>query len=240
MADPLHQFEIHTLLPLQIGGIDVSFTNSSLFMALSVLATTVFLAGGMMSAKQIPGRWQGLVEMTYEFVANLLYENVGSKGCTYFPLVFTIFMFILIGNLLGMIPYSFTYTSHIIVTFGLAMFVFLVVTLIGIIKHRFHFFTLFFPKGAPLFMAPVIIPIEILSYLSRPVSLSVRLFANMMAGHTMLKVFAGFTIALGIFGVAPLVVNTALTAFEVMVAILQAYVFTILTCIYLHDAIHLH
>ena len=209
-------------------------------MALSVLATTVFLAGGMMSAKQIPGRWQGLVEMTYEFVANLLYENVGSKGCTYFPLVFTIFMFILIGNLLGMIPYSFTYTSHIIVTFGLAMFVFLVVTLIGIIKHRFHFFTLFFPKGAPLFMAPVIIPIEILSYLSRPVSLSVRLFANMMAGHTMLKVFAGFTIALGIFGVAPLVVNTALTAFEVMVAILQAYVFTILTCIYLHDAIHLH
>lgn len=240
MADPLHQFEIHTLLPLQIGGIDVSFTNSSLFMALSVLTTTVFLVGGMMSTKQIPGRWQGLVEMTYEFVANLLYENVGSKGCAYFPLVFTIFMFILMGNLLGMIPYSFTYTSHIIVTFGLAMFVFLVVTLIGIIKHGFHFFTLFFPKGAPLFMAPVIIPIEILSYLSRPISLSVRLFANMMAGHTMLKVFAGFTIALGIFGVAPLVVNTALTAFEVMVAILQAYVFTILTCIYLHDAIHLH
>lgn len=240
MADPLHQFEIHTIMPLQIGGMDVSFTNSSLFMAAAVLATTLFLVGGMMNAKQIPGRWQGLVEMTYEFVAGLLHDNVGSKGRAYFPLIFTVFMFILMGNLLGMIPYTFTYTSHIIVTFGLAAFVFTTVTIIGFVKHGLHFFSLFFPKGAPIFMAPVIIPIEILSYLSRPVSLSVRLFANMMAGHTMLKVFAGFTVALGVFGVAPLVVNTALTAFEVMVAILQAYVFTILSCIYLHDAVHLH
>lgn len=240
MADPLHQFEIHTIMPLQIGGMDVSFTNSSLFMAAAVLATTLFLVGGMMNAKQVPGRWQGLVEMTYEFVAGLLHDNVGSKGRAYFPLIFTVFMFILMGNLLGMIPYTFTYTSHIIVTFGLAAFVFTTVTIIGFVKHGLHFFSLFFPKGAPIFMAPVIIPIEILSYLSRPVSLSVRLFANMMAGHTMLKVFAGFTVALGVFGVAPLVVNTALTAFEVMVAILQAYVFTILSCIYLHDAVHLH
>ncbi|MEB3702397.1 ATP synthase F0 complex subunit a [Candidatus Bealeia paramacronuclearis] len=240
MADPLHQFEIHTIMPLQIAGIDVSFTNSSLFMVLAVFASTLFLVGGMMKSKAIPGRWQGLSEMTYEFVASLLNENVGPKGRSYFPLIFTVFIFILMGNLLGMVPYSFTYTSHIIVTFGLAMLVFLAVTLIGIFKHGFHFFSLFFPKGAPVFMAPIIIPIEILSYLSRPVSLSVRLFANMMAGHTMLKVFAGFTVALGLFGVAPLVVNTALTAFEVMVALLQAYVFTILTCIYLHDAIHLH
>jgi len=240
MADPLHQFEIHPIMPLQIGGVDVSFTNSSLFMALSVLATTVFLVGGMMNAKQIPGRWQGLVEMSYEFIAGMLHDNVGTKGRQYFPLIFSIFMFVLMGNLLGMIPYSFTYTSHIIVTFGLAIFVFLTMTLIGIIRHGLHYFTLFVPKGAPVFMLPIIVPIEVLSYLSRPVSLAVRLFANMMAGHTMLKVFAGFTVALGVFGVAPLAVNVALTAFEVMVAILQAYVFTILSCIYLHDAVHLH
>ena len=240
MADPLHQFEIHTIMPLQIGGMDVSFTNSSLFMAFAVLATTIFLVGGMMNAKQVPGRWQSLVEMSYEFIAGMLHDNVGSKGRQYFPLIFSIFMFVLMGNLLGMIPYSFTFTSHIIVTFGLAIFVFTTMTIIGFIRHGFHYFSLFVPNGAPVFMLPIIVPIEILSYLSRPVSLAVRLFANMMAGHTMLKVFAGFTIALGVFGVAPLIVNTALTAFEVMVAILQAYVFTILSCIYLHDAVHLH
>lgn len=240
MFDPLHQFEIHTLIPLKVDGIDISFTNSSLFMVVTVFVTALFLIGGMSRSKMIPGRFQALTEMTYGFVANILDETVGLRGQKYFPFIFTIFMFILMGNLIGMIPYNFTFTSHIIVTFGLAMIAFGTATLVGFIRHGFHYFTLFVPKGAPVYMLPLIVPIEILSYLSRPISLSVRLFANMMAGHTMLKVFAGFTVALGIFGIAPLAVNTMLTAFEILVAILQAYVFTILTCIYLQDAIHLH
>ncbi len=240
MTDPLHQFEIHTLLPLKIAGIDISFTNSSLFMVIAVVTTAFFLIGGMYRIHTIPGRWQSMVELTYGFVANLVDETVGIKGRKYFPFIFTLFMFILMGNLIGMIPYNFTFTSHIIVTFGLAMIAFGTATLIGFIRHGFHYFSLFVPKGAHLYMLPLIVPIEILSYLSRPISLSVRLFANMMAGHTMLKVFAGFTVALGLFGIAPLAVNAALTAFEILVAVLQAYVFTILTCIYLQDAIHLH
>ena len=240
MSDPLHQFEIHSLFPLKVGGVDISFTNSSLFMVATVLVTTVFLMGGMIRSQLIPGRWQSMVEMVYEFIANLLDETVGIKGRKYFPFIFTLFMFILMGNLIGMIPYNFTFTSQIIVTFGLAMIAFGVATLVGFIRHGFYYFTLFVPKGAPVYMLPLIVPIEILSYLSRPISLSVRLFANMMAGHTMLKVFAGFTVALGIFGIAPLAVNTLLTAFEILVAVLQAYVFTILTCIYLHDSINLH
>jgi F-type H+-transporting ATPase subunit a len=240
MTDPLHQFEIHKLIPLKINGFDVSFTNSSLFMVLAILATTLFLVGGMVRAKPIPGRWQSMTELSYSFIANLLDETVGLKGRQFFPFVFTLFMFILMGNVLGMLPYTFTFTSHIIVTFGLAVIAFGVATLVGFIRHGFHYFTLFVPKGAPVYMLPLIVPIEILSYLSRPISLSVRLFANMMAGHTMLKVFAGFTIALGIYGVVPLAVNTLLTAFEFLVAVLQAYVFTILTCIYLQDSINLH
>ncbi|HUX79317.1 MAG TPA: F0F1 ATP synthase subunit A [Alphaproteobacteria bacterium] len=240
MFDPLHQFEIHSLIPLKLDGVDISFTNSSLFMVVTVFVTSFFLIGGMTRSKIIPGRWQSLTEMTYGFVANLLDETVGMKGKKYFPFIFTIFMFILMGNLIGMIPYNFTFTSHIIVTFGLAMIAFGVATLVGFIRHGLHYFSLFVPKGAPIYMLPLIVPIEILSYLSRPISLSVRLFANMMAGHTMLKVFAGFTVILGIFGIAPLAVNILLTAFEILVAILQAYVFTILTCIYLQDAINLH
>ncbi|MBI2706786.1 MAG: F0F1 ATP synthase subunit A [Proteobacteria bacterium] len=240
MHDPLHQFEIHSLIPLKLEGVDISFTNSSLFMVVTVAITTIFLVGGMSRGKLIPGRWQALVEMMYGFVATLLDETAGIKGRKYFPFIFSLFMFILMGNLVGMIPYGFTFTSHIIVTFGLAMIAFGTATLVGFIRHGFRYLTLFVPHGAPFYMLPLIVPIEILSYLSRPISLSVRLFANMMAGHTMLKVFAGFTVVLGIFGVAPLAVNTVLTAFEILVAVLQAYVFTILTCIYLHDAIHLH
>ncbi len=240
MFDPLHQFEIHSLIPLKIHGIDVSFTNSSLFMVTTVILTTFFLMGGMSQTKIIPGRWQSMIEMIYGFVANVIDETVGIKGQKYFPFIFTLFMFILMGNLIGMIPYNYTFTSQIIVTFGLAMIAFGMATLIGFTRHGFHYFSLFVPKGAPVYMLPLIVPIEILSYLSRPISLSVRLFANMMAGHTMLKVFAGFTVALGIFGIVPLAVNILLTAFEILVAILQAYVFTILTCIYLQDAIHLH
>ncbi|EKE09959.1 MAG: ATP synthase subunit a [uncultured bacterium] len=240
MFDPLHQFEIHPLIPLRIMDIDVSFTNSSLFMVLAVLSTILFLVGGIYHSKPIPGRWQSLVEMTHGFIMNLIDETVGVKGRHYFPFIFTLFMFILMGNLIGMIPYNFTFTSHIIVTFGLATIAFTFATLIGFTRHGFQYFKLFVPQGAPIYMLPIIIPIEILSYFSRPVSLSIRLFANMMAGHTMLKVFASFTILLGLFGIAPLAVNTLLTAFEILVAILQAYVFTILTCIYIHDAVHLH
>ena len=188
----------------------------------------------------IPSRFQSISEIFYEFIANMVNDNIGDKGRKFFPLIFTLFTFLLFGNMLGMLPYSFTFTSHIIVTFVLAMFVFLLVTLLGIFIHGFKFFGLFVPKGVPMLMLPLMIPIEIISYLSRPISLSVRLFANMMAGHTMLKIFAGFIVPLGIFGIAPLMVDVALTALEVLIAFLQAYVFTILTCLYLNEAINLH
>lgn len=240
MSDPLHQFEIHKLIPLNFQGIDISFTNASFFMVLSVVVITLLLWGGIARGRVIPGPWQSVTELIYGFVSNILDETMGTKGKKYFPFIFTIFMFILVGNTIGMLPYTYTFTSQIIVTFGLAMIAFGAATIVGFTRHGFHYLTLFVPKGAPVYMLPLIVPIEILSYLSRPVSLSVRLFANMMAGHTMLKVFAGFTVALGIFGVAPLFVNVLLTAFEILVAVLQAYVFTILTCIYFQDAIHLH
>lgn len=240
MSDPLHQFEIHSLFPLSIEGLDISFTNSALFMAITVLVTALFLGGGIIRSKVIPGSWQSIVEMVYKFISLMLDETMGTKGRKYFPFIFTIFIFIFMGNVIGMIPYTFTFTSHIIVTFGLALIAFCAATLVGFANHGLHYFSLFVPKGAPVYMLPLIVPIEILSHLSRPISLSVRLFANMMAGHTMLKVFAGFTVALGIFGIVPLFVNTLLTAFEILVAVLQAYVFTILTCIYFQDSIHLH
>lgn len=243
MASPLHQFEIQPIagLDFQLLGYDISFTNSSLWMAISILVSTLVLTVAMGRGSLVPTRWQNISEMFYEFISGMLNDSVGKEGKKYFPFVFTIFMFVLFGNLLGMIPYSFTYTSHIIVTFALAMFVFLVVTLIGLIRHGFHFFSLFMPSGVPLIMAPILVPIEILSYLSRPISLSVRLFANMMAGHTMMKVFAGFCVSLGVFfGLVPLAVNVALFGLEILVAVLQAYVFTILTCMYLKDSIELH
>ena len=241
MANPLHQFEITTIAPIKLGGIDASFTNAGLFMVLTVITVSLFLGLSMRRKSLVPGRWQSMAELSYEFVASMVRDNVGNEGRKYFPFVFSLFMFILFGNLIGLIPYSFTFTSHIIVTFSMAIVVFLGVTIIGIVRHKLHFFSLFLPTGVPMVMAPVLIPIEILSYLSRPVSLSIRLFANMMAGHTMIKVFAGFIIPLGILGGwAPLAVDVALTGFEFLVAFLQAYVFTILTCLYLNDAIHLH
>ena len=237
---PLSQFEIKTLVPIELGNIDASFTNSSMFMVIAIIAVTVFLTAGMSRRAMVPGRWQSMAELSYEFVANMVRDNVGSEGRRYFPFVFSLFMFILFLNSLGLLPYSFTVTSHIIVTFALALVVFIGVTIIGLIKHRFHFFSFFLPKGVPLVMAPLLVPIEVLSYLARPVTLSLRLFANMMAGHTMLKVFAGFVIALGLFGIAPLVVIILLIGLEVVVAVLQAYVFAILACLYLNDALHLH
>lgn len=241
MASPLAQFKVEPLIPLQVGGVDLSFTNSSLWMALAVLTIWYVFSFATRGRALIPGRLQSAAELFYEFIANMLKDTVGSEGRKFFPFIFSLFMFILFGNLLGMIPYSFTFTSHIVVTFALAMMVFFVITVVAVARHGFKFFTYFMPQGAPLYMMPLLVPIEILSYLSRPVSLSIRLFANMMAGHTMLKVFAAFVISLGVIGGwAPLLINVALTGFEILVAVLQAYVFTVLTCLYLHDAIHLH
>ena len=237
---PLAQFEIKTLVPLNFGGLDASFTNSSLFMVATVVVVSAFLILGMRRAALVPGRWQSMAELSYVFIANLVKDTVGSEGRNYFPFIFTVFMFVLFGNLLGMVPYSFTFTSHIVVTFTMAAVIFIGVTLIALAKHKMHFFSFFMPPGVPLLMAPLLIPIEIISYLSRPISLSVRLFANMLAGHTLLKVFAGFIISLGVFGVAPWVFVVALTGLEIVIAFLQAFVFTILTCLYLNDALHLH
>jgi F-type H+-transporting ATPase subunit a len=228
-------------MPMKLGEIDVSFTNSSTFMVLTVLTVSAFLLLGMRRAQLVPGRWQSMAELSYVFIANLVRDTVGSEGRRYFPFIFTIFMFVLFGNMWGMIPYSFTFTSHIVVTFAMAMVIFVGVTLIAIAKHKMHFFTFFMPPGVPMYMAPLLIPIEIISYLSRPISLSVRLFANMLAGHTLLKVFAGFVISLGIVGGwLPLAFIVALTGLEIVIAFLQAFVFAILTCLYLNDALHLH
>ena len=240
MADPIHQFEIKELIPLEIFETNISYTNSSLFMTLAIIFITLLLLLSIKNKSLIPSRFQSISEIFYEFIANMVSDNIGDKGRKFFPLIFTLFTFLLFGNMLGMLPYSFTFTSHIIVTFVLAMFIFLLVTLLGVFIHGFKFFGLFIPKGVPMLMLPLMIPIEIISYLSRPISLSVRLFANMMAGHTMLKIFAGFIVPLGIFGIAPLMVDVALTALEVLIAFLQAYVFTILTCLYLNESINLH
>lgn len=241
MASPLEQFTIKPLIPINLGGVDASLTNSGAFMLATVAAITFFLMLGMRKKALVPGRWQSMSELSYEFIASMIKDNVGNEGRKYFPFIFSLFMFILFANLIGLIPYSFTFTSHIIVTFAMAMMVFIGVTIVGIIRHGLHFFSFFVPKGVPAVMLPLLVPIEILSYLSRPLSLSIRLFANMMAGHTMMKVFAGFIIPLGFLGGwAPLAVDVALTGFEFLVAFLQAYVFTVLACLYLNDAIHLH
>ncbi len=237
---PLEQFEIHSLVPLKLGGLDLSFTNSSLFMVIALALATGFLSLSMKRGALVPGRWQSMAELSYEFIAGLIRDTVGPEGRKYFPIVFTLFMFILVGNLLGMVPYSFTFTSHIIVTFALASLVFVGVTILAIAKHGLHFFSFFVPPGAPIAMWPLLIPIEIISYLSRPISLSVRLFANMLAGHTLLKVIAGFIGVMGVFGVLPLSLVVALTGLEILIAFLQAYVFAILTCLYINDALHLH
>jgi F-type H+-transporting ATPase subunit a len=241
VAGPLEQFKIEPLIKLpKLGGVDISYTNSALWMTIAVALVVLFLVLGMRQRALVPGRWQSLAEMFYEFVSNMLTEQAGSAGKPFFPFVFTLFMFILAGNLLGMVPYSFTFTSHIIVTFGLAFVVFIGVTVIGFMKHGVHFLSFFVPKGVPAVMLILLVPIEILSYLIRPVSLSIRLFANMMAGHTMLKVFAGFVIGLGVLGGwAPLALNVVLTGFEILVCFLQTYVFAVLTCIYLNDALHM-
>ena len=207
---------------------------------ITVAFITIFLTISVNTRSIIPSRLQLLSELTYNFVAQLLRDTVGNDGRKYFPFVFTIFMFVLIGNMVGMIPYSFTFTSHIIVTFALAALVFIGVTILGFVRHGLHFFSFFVIPGLPWYMLPLLIPIEVISYLSRPISLSVRLFANMLAGHTLLKVFAGFVVSLGFAGFLPLAFIVALTGLEILIAFLQAYVFAILTCLYINDALHLH
>jgi F-type H+-transporting ATPase subunit a len=246
MADPIHQFQIIDLVPLgKIGSSDIAFTNSALFMAIAVGGITAFLLGATSSRRLVPGRLQSMAELSYEFVANTIRSTAGTEGMRFFPFVFSLFMFILTVNLIGLIPYAFTVTTHIVITAALSLSVFITVLVYGFWKNGLHFFNLFVPKGIPIFILPLIVLIEVMSFLSRPISHSVRLFANMLAGHITLKVFAGFVTMLtayGVFGwagaVLPLGLTVALTALEMLVAVLQAYVFAILTCIYLNDAIH--
>jgi F-type H+-transporting ATPase subunit a len=239
-SNPLHQFTIERIVPMHIGKLDVSFTNSALFMVLAVLLITALVLLTTRSARLVPSRWQSVTELFYETIAKMIDEYVGHGGEKYFPFVFSLFMFILFGNFLGMIPYSFTFTSHIIVTFAMAAVVFVGVTIIGIARHGLHFLSLFVPHGVPIWLLPLLVPIEMISYFIRPFTLSIRLFANMVAGHAMLAIFAGFVVSLGLFGFLPLAVTSALILLELLVAALQAYVFAVLTCLYLRDAIHLH
>jgi F-type H+-transporting ATPase subunit a len=245
MADPIHQFVIEPIVPLHVAGVDISYTNSSLWMTIAVVTSIVFLTLAISKKAMVPGRLQVISEMSYSFIANMIRENIGPRGMEYFPLVFTVFMMVFVGNMLGMVPWSFTYTSHLVVTAALAFMIFFMVLIIGLVRHGSHFFHLFLPPGVPLWLFPLIIPIEIVSFVARPITLSVRLFANMMAGHLVLKVFAGFSVTMlaafgtaGFFmGLVPAVFNVALIAFEFLVAYLQAYVFATLVCIYLKDTL---
>src|SRR6185437_3208774 len=240
--DPIEQFHIVNFFALgKLGNVEIAFTNSALFMLIAVVGLTLFLVAGTAGGKAVPTRLQSAAELTYEFVVSMLRSTAGSEGMRFFPFVFTIFMFVLLLNMFGLIPYAFTVTSHII-TAALALTVFFTVLIYGLIRHGFHFFNLFVPKGVPIYILPMIVFIEVLSFISRPISHSVRLFANMLAGHIALKVFAGFIILLGgalgalgwAGGVLPFAMIVALTALEALVAFLQAYVFAVLTCIYLN------
>ena len=241
-SNPMEQFKVYKIGPeIKIAGIDLSFTNASLFMLMSASIILLLLFFSSKEKKIIPDKLQLIGEMFYAFVAKMISDTAGSKAKPYFPFIFSLFMFVLFCNMVGMLPYSFTVTSHIIVTLIMALLIFVAVTIIGFMKHGFKYLSIFVPKGVPVVLLPLITIIEIISYLSRPVSLSVRLFANMMAGHTMLKVFGGFVVSLGILGGwLPLSFSVALTGLEILVAFLQAYVFAILTCIYLNDALNLH
>ena len=243
--NPIHQFEIKKIVIVgTIAGQEIAFTNSALFMLIIVLAVSLLFIGATASRALVPDRLQAVAEVSYEFIANTLRSSAGTEGMIFFPFVFTLFTFVLFANIIGLIPYTFTVTSHIIITSALAGLVFLVVLAYGFRKNGLHFFNLFVPKGVPIYILPLIVCIEVMSFLSRPLSHSVRLFANMLAGHITLQVFASFITMLGALGVfgwlgatLPFALVVALIALEVLVAFLQAYVFAILTCIYLNDAI---
>jgi F-type H+-transporting ATPase subunit a len=245
----MDQFAIKILHPMNAGGYDLSFTNSSLWMAIALAGVAVFLFVGTARPQLVPGRWQAAVEYVYDFVRKMLDENVGPEGRKFAPLIFSIFIFVLACNILGLIPWvgSFTPTSHIAVTLGLAVIVFAIVCIVGFARHGLHFFSLFWPHDANIFLGAFVFVIEVLSFLSRPFTLAIRLFANMTAGHVLLKVFGTFVVALGsfgalpyVFGIVPLGVNIALSALEVLIAVVQAYVFALLASLYLNDAINLH
>ncbi|MBN2752195.1 MAG: F0F1 ATP synthase subunit A [Rhodospirillaceae bacterium] len=236
----LEQFKIQPIIPIHVGGVDISFSNSALYMVATVVVSTVFLSAAMSKRALIPGRMQSLAEMVYEFIAGMLKENVGDAGRKYFPLIFSLFMFVLCGNVLGQTPYSFTYTSHIIVTAALALGVITMVTIVGFATHGIGFLHTFLPGGAPPLAAIIIVPIEVFSYFARAFSLSVRLAANMLVGHIMLAVVASFISALGFLGIIPFAGIVGLGVLELGISCLQAYIFTVLSCIYLHDALHLH
>ena len=246
--DPIHQFNIEPLFTIgHIGNQTIAFTNSSLYMFISVAVISLLMIGGMSARALVPGRMQSIAEISYEFVASTIRSTAGSEGMKFFPLIFSLFMFICISNLIGIIPYTFTVSSHIIVTAALALLVWFTVLTYGVYKNGLKFFKLFVPSGVPTFVLPLVIFIEVLSFFFvKPVSHALRLFANMLAGHIALKVFAGFVAMLGaslgavgwIGGLAPLALTVAITALELLVAFLQAYVFAILACIYLNDAIH--
>ena len=237
---PLDQFKIEPIIPLELGGVDLSFTNSSLWMGASVASAAGLLWLGTRRARLVPGYAQMIVETLYGIVSSMVHNNIGKAGLRFFPAIFALFLMIMFGNLLGLVPGAFTFTSHIIVNFFIALVIFFSATLIAIARHKGKFFAHFLPKGTPLVIAPLMIPVEILSYLSRPISLSVRLFANMVVGHILLKVVAGFVVALGVFGIVPWMGLIAIYALELLVAMIQAYVFTILSCVYLNEALNLH
>ena len=245
-VDPIHQFQIHKIFTIgHIGGQEIAFTSSSAYMFLAVAVIALLMIGGSAGRQLVPGRIQSVAELSYEFVASMIRSTAGSEGMRFFPLVFSIFMFICVSNVIGIIPYAFTVSSQLIVTAAMALFVFFLVLFYGLYRNGLKFFKLFVPSGVPIFIMPIVVPIEVISFLLKPISHSVRLFANMLAGHIALKVFASFIImlsALGILGVfgavLPLGLTIALTALELLVAFLQAYVFAILTCIYLNDALH--
>jgi F-type H+-transporting ATPase subunit a len=245
-ADPIHQFQIHNIFTIgHIGGQEIAFTSSSAYMFLAVAVISLLMIGGSAGRQLVPGRIQSVAELSYEFVASMIRSTAGSEGMRFFPLVFSIFMFICVSNVIGIIPYAFTVSSQLIVTAAMALFVFFLVLFYGLYRNGLKFFKLFVPSGVPIFIMPIVVPIEVISFLLKPISHSVRLFANMLAGHIALKVFASFIVMLGALGilgvfgaVLPLGLTIALTALELLVAFLQAYVFAILTCIYLNDALH--
>lgn len=237
---PIEQFAIKPLIHLEAGGFDISFTNSALWMVVAVVVAGVFFTLSTRKLTLVPGRWQAAGEVMFEFIAGMLKDNAGKEGMKYFPFIFTLFIFILLSNVLGLLPYSFTTTSHIAVTGALALVVFVGVTLLGFAKHGLGYLHMFLPSGVPGWLAPMMIVIEVFSYLSRPVSLAVRLFANMTAGHVLLKVVAGFIVSLGVAGIVPFAGVIGITLLEIIVALLHAYIFAVLSCIYLNDALHLH
>lgn len=245
MLDPLHQFQIHKIIPLSLGSFDISYTNSALWMTIGLGVVCLFFYASLRQEALVPGRLQASAEIAFTFLSDMVKTYIGREGLPFFPFIFTLFWFVLMGNLLGLIPYSFTYTSHIIVTFFLAIVAFLAANVAGFKKHGLKMFRLFLPKGIPVFLAPLMVIIEFISYIARPFSLSIRLFANMMAGHLILKLFASFSMmlaqsSLAVLGVVPLLLNIGVTGLEFLVAVLQTYVFTLLTCLYINDAINLH